>query len=86
MATFDQYVIDQREHNQATSDALNDLAGDVEGLSDLVASLKAAQGTLTDAQQAVLDELDAAGKDIADKATALANVTPPVPPTEPPAT
>jgi len=84
MATFDQYVKDQTDHNNATSDALGELATELKTLSDLVASLQNAEGTLTAGQQAVLDELDAKGKEIADKAQALANVTPPPAPTPAP--
>jgi len=85
MATFEQYVKDQTDHNQATSDALNDIASDIQALTDLVASLRSAEGTLTAEQQAVLDELDSKGGELADKAKALANVTPPPAPTPAPA-
>src|SRR6185369_8727848 len=67
MATFEQFVQDTKDHNQATSDALTDLAGDIQTLSELVASLQQAAGTLTKEQQAVLDELDAKGKEIAER-------------------
>ena len=76
---FDAFVTATKEHQQAQTDQLTDIAGDITALHDLVASLKNQPGTLSSAQQATLDELDAATKAIVDRMTAVAAVTPPNP-------
>jgi cell division protein FtsB len=75
------YVEAQTAVNDQQDKAVDGLAADVKFLNDTITTLQNSPGTLTPADQASLDALQARGKAIADKLTALDALTNPEPPT-----
>ncbi len=63
--------------------AITDLQGDVKNLNDQIAALQASQGTITPADQALLDGIQTRAQAVSDKLDALDALTPPVPPPAP---
>lgn len=63
--------------------AITGLQGDVENLNAQILALQNSPGTISPADQATLDAIQARGKTIADKLAALDALTPPVPPVTP---
>lgn len=59
---------------------IDDLVAKIKTLNDTIAQLQATQGQLTPEDQALLDNIQAQGKALADKADAADGKTPPPPP------
>jgi hypothetical protein len=74
-------VAAQTAVNDQQDTAVDGLTADVKFLNDTIATLQNSPGTLTPADQASLDALQARGKTIADKLSALDALTNPTPPT-----
>lgn len=71
----------QNEFNDKIDTAITGLEGDIKTLNETIAKLQSTPGTITPEDQALLDQLQARGKTIADKLDALDALTPPTPPT-----
>lgn len=80
MSTISEFAAKQNEYNNKIGVAIDGLVGDVNGLKDLIKKLQDSAGKVTPEDQALLDNLDARTKDVADKLSALDDLTPPVPP------
>ena len=84
MATVSQsiaaFAAAQKVTNDAIDAAVTGLQGDVDNLNKQIADLQNSPGTLTPADQATLDSLQARGASIAAKLVALDAITPPVAP------
>lgn len=86
MSLISQFAEAQDAHNQVIDTALDGISSDVIGIKEELAKLLAS-GTISDEDKATLARLDAKTKSIADRLTALDDLTPPVVPTaEAPAT
>lgn len=84
MKEIDDFKAKQEQNYQRISGALDDLSGDVADLNKLIKKLQDSQGTISREDQATLNQIEAAGKLLADKADAVANVhTTPVAPAVP---
>lgn len=81
MSAISDFAAKQKTFNDRMDTAVTDLQGDVKFLTDKIAELQASQGTITPADQALLDEIEARSSAIADKLDALDALTPPAPPT-----
>ena len=77
------YVAAQTAVNDQQDTAIDGLTADVKFLNDTIAKLQNSPGELSPADQASLDALQARGKTIADKLTALDALTNPTPPPVP---
>jgi len=80
MSAISDFAAKQQAHNDKVSADLDAISTKVGDLNALVATLQNSSGAITSADQATLDKIEAAGKDLEAKADALAGVTPPVPP------
>lgn len=82
MATSIQaFAAAQNEFNDKIDKAITGLEGDIATLNATIEKLQSTPGTITPEDQALLDQLQARGKTIADKLDALDALTPPTPPT-----
>lgn len=77
MSVIGDFVEKQKEFNTRIGTAIDGLVGDIKSLNDKIAALPS--GT-TDEEKAQLEELKAAGEELAGRAEALDAQTPPVPP------
>lgn len=80
MSTISDYAAAQDAHNQVIDTALDGISGDVTGIKAELATLLASE-TISDEDKVILARLDAKTKSIADRLTALDDLTPPVVPT-----
>ncbi len=80
MSAISDYSTKQKAYNQEISDDLDAIKTQADAQNALIAQLQASQGTVTPEDQALIDQLEAGGKALADKADATANKTPPTPP------
>lgn len=80
MSAISDFKVKQDAHNSKVSADLDDLSTKIQTMNDLIAQLQATQGKITPEDQALLDQIDAAGQALSDKADAMSNVTPPVVP------
>ena len=81
MSAISDFATAQNAFQNRMDTAVSDLQGDVKNLTDQIAALQASTGTITPADQALLDGVQARAKSVADKLDALDNLTPPVVPT-----
>ena len=70
----------QNAFNDADDAAVDAIVKEVADLNAKIVELQNSPGTLTPADQATLDALQARGRSISDKLTALSATTPPAPP------
>ncbi len=80
MSAISDFAAKQNAFNDRMDAAITDLQGDVKTLNDEIAALQASPGTITPADQALLDGLQTRASGIADKLDALDALTPPAPP------
>ncbi len=83
MSAISDFAAKQAEHNARVTEALNDLAGDITTLNDKISELQNSAGSVTPEDQALIDDLEVKGGELAARAEALADLTPPKPPVEP---
>jgi cob(I)alamin adenosyltransferase len=83
MSAISDFVTKQNAVNDQIDAAVTGLTSDIKNLSDQITQLQNSPGTITPADQALLDGIEARTKTIADKLTALDAVTPPVAPPTP---
>ncbi len=82
MSAISDFADKMSAHNNQVDAAIEGLQGDVGSLKQQITDLQNSQGTLTPADQALLDGIEAKAAVIADKLTALDAMTPPpAPPT-----
>lgn len=80
MSKISEFADKMKEHNDKVDVAVDGLAGDITELNRQIAELQASAGTVTPADQALLDAIETRGKSMADKIEALDALTPPPPP------
>jgi peptidoglycan hydrolase CwlO-like protein len=82
MSAISDFAVKQQAHNDKVSTDLDSIAAQIKTLNDLIAKLQSSPGTITPADQAMLDQIEAAGAALGTKADALAGVVaaPPAPP------
>lgn len=80
MSAIQQFAAKQTAFNEQIGTAIAGIQGDIHGLNDKITALQNSPGTITPEDQALLDGLEAAGKTLADKLSALDALTPPVVP------
>lgn len=80
MSKISEFVDAQNAFNDRLDTAVTGLQGDVKFLTDTIAALQASPGTITPADQALLDALQARTAALTDKLEALDSETPPAPP------
>lgn len=83
MSVLTDFAAKQQAHNDAVSNALDDIAKEIGTLNDNVVKLQAGPTTLTPEEQKALDAVEASGAAIEAKAKVLDTLTPPVVPTAP---
>lgn len=83
MSAISQFADQMKAFNDRMDTAVADLQGDVKNLNDQIAALQNSTGTITPADQALLDGIQARAGAIADKLDALDALTPPVTPSAP---
>lgn len=82
MSAIQQFADKQNAFNLAIGQAITGITGDIQGLNDKITALQNSPGTITAEDQATLDALEASGKALADKLSALDALTPPVVPVD----
>lgn len=82
MTAIQDFYAKQSEFNTKMETALSGLQGDIQALNDLIVKLQNTPGNITPEDQALLDQLEAKSSELADKFTALDEMTPPVIPPE----
>jgi hypothetical protein len=85
MSAISDFAAKVSAFNDQIDTAIAGLQGDVKNLTDQIAALQASTGTITAADQALLDGIQTRAQGIADKLTALDALTPPVAPPVTPA-
>jgi hypothetical protein len=80
MTAITDFAAKQAAHNAKVAADLGAISTKIADLNTLVATLQTSPGAISAEDQATLDKLEAAGKDLEVKADALAGVTPPAPP------
>ena len=83
MSAISDFAAAQTKFQDRMDTAVTDLRGDVKNLNDQIAALQASPGTITPADQALLDGIQTRASTIADKLDALDALTPPVAPPAP---
>jgi len=80
MSAISDFAAKLAAFNDRMDKAIADLVDDVKNLNDQIAALQASTGTITPADQALLDGITARASGVADKLDALDALTPPKPP------
>lgn len=83
MSAISEFADRVKAHNDKIDAAVDGLVGDVKNLNDQIAVLQASAGTITPADQALLDGIETKAKAVSEKLAALDAQTPPVPPPNP---
>ena len=81
MSSISDFAAVQHAYQDRLDTAVNDLKGDVKTLNDKITALQNSAGTITPADQAMLDNIQARSLEITTKLEALSALTPPAPPT-----
>lgn len=86
MSAISDFAVKQQTHNDKINKAVDDIAVQIKTMSDLIATLQTSPGTITPADQATLDQLEAAAAATETKVTAMDTLAaaPPVVPVVPP--
>lgn len=79
MSKISEFADKQKTFNDQVGAAIDGISADIKGLNDKITELQNSAGTVTPEDQALLDDLQARGQVLADKAAALDAATPPVP-------
>lgn len=83
MTKISEFVEKQKVHNQAMSDGLDGIVGDIQALNDKITELQNTSGEVTPEDAALIDEIEAAGAALAERITSIDSLTPPpVPPVQ----
>lgn len=83
MSSISDYVAKQTVFNQDVSDDLDAIGAQIKALNDTITALQNSAGTVTPADQALIDQALAQAAALAAKADAAAGKTPPTPPSTP---
>jgi uncharacterized phage infection (PIP) family protein YhgE len=83
MSAISDFATAQTAFQDRMDTAVAGLQGDVKNLTDQISALQASTGTITPADQALLDGIQARASTITDKLAALDALTPPVLPPVP---
>ena|ERR1700675_4793144 len=81
LSAISEFATKQNAFNDTIDAAIAGLTEDVQNLNDQIASLQASAGTITPADQALLDGITARAQTVSDKLSALDALTPPKVPT-----
>ncbi len=81
MSAISDFADKMKAHNDKVDAAVSGISGDLDNLKAQITALQNSQGQITPADQALLDGIEAKAGSIADKVSALDDLTPPpVPP------
>jgi len=80
MSKISEFADRQKAFNDRQSTAVDGLVADVKALNDKITELQNTTGEITPEDQALLDDIEARNKVIAEKLEALDAQTPPTPP------
>jgi len=80
MSAISDFAAKQKEYNDRISAAVTGISGDIKSLNDKITELQNNPGAITPADQALLDDIQAQAKAVAEKLEALDAETPPAPP------
>jgi len=83
MSAISDFATAQNAFNDQIDTAVTGLTGDIAALNAKITELQNSQGTITPADQVLLDAIQTRASTIATKLTALDAITPPVVPVEP---
>lgn len=78
MTAISDFAAKQNAHNTKVSDDLGAIAALLQAQNDLIKTLQNSAGPISPEDQATLDQLEANGQALQDKADALVAVPPPV--------
>ncbi len=80
MSAISEFAAKQDAHNAKVAADLDTISGKIADMNTLIGQLQNSSGSVTPEDQALLDKIEAAGKDLEAKADAVAGVVPPTPP------
>lgn len=80
MTAISDFAAKQNEFNTRIGSAIDGIVGDIKSLNDKITELQNSSGAVTPEDQALIDDLQAQGQALADRAEALDAQTPPAPP------
>lgn len=80
MSAISIFALAQTTFNARLAAAIDGIAADVASLNAKIEELQNTPGTITPEDQALLDELQVAGDNLASRLEAVDGLTPPVPP------
>lgn len=83
MTVISDFAAAVQGHFDSVATAIDGLAGDVQGLKDMIEKLQNTPGVITPEDQALLDQIQARAQEISSRVIGLDAMTPPVPPVEP---
>lgn len=83
MSAISDFAVKQNEFNDKLGAALQGIEGDIKKLNADITKIQNSPGTITPEDQATLDSLQQKGQALADKFSALDELTPPEVPVEP---
>ncbi len=78
MSAISDFAAKQKAHNEKLATSIDGLVADVQSLNDKITELQNNPGPISPEDQATLDELEAQGAALSEKAAALDELTPPV--------
>jgi peptidoglycan hydrolase CwlO-like protein len=82
MSAISEFAERVAAHQSATEAAIQGVADDVNALKDLITELQESAGEITPEDQALLDEVELKAAELAEKVSAVNEMTPPEPPVE----
>lgn len=85
MSQISNFAARQNAFNDRLDVAVTGLQGDIKSLNEAIQKLQDSQGQVTPEDQALLDQIEARGDQLASKLEALDALTPPAAPDTPPA-
>ena len=80
MSAISDFAAKQDAFNTRIGTSIDNVVADIQTLNDLITQLQNSAGTVTPEDQALIDQLEAKGSELATKAEALDGLTPPKPP------
>lgn len=83
MSAYTQYLNDQKTFNDSVDKALTDISTLISQQNALIKQLQNSPGQVTSDDQALIDQLEANGANLVQKANALDTLNPPTPPANP---
>jgi DNA anti-recombination protein RmuC len=83
MSAISDFAAKQKAHNDDIDKHLTDITTMLSQMNATIAQLQASAGKITPEDQALLDQIEAQGKALEDKAHAMDTLVPPTPPPAP---